>query len=1254
MKKTVLYNLFLTLLLAITACGTHKAYYAKNELDWRKAHSPDSLHLKYSIFLIGDAGKPDTSKQEPTLKLLQKQIYHRESASDTGNTSRKEDIVIFLGDNIYETGMPEPTASDRRLKERRIIEQMNVVKEIKGLKIFIPGNHDWNKSHDGGLAALKRQEDFIEQYLDSADVFLPSNGCAGPIELHPNKDLTLIILDSEWWLDKYDKNLDSDQGCSASTHLEVIQQVQDIVLRNKGKNILLAEHHPLFSNGNHGGYYTPKDYLFPLTLVRDNLYIPLPIIGAVYPLLRQYGISRQDLANKEYQQLKRGLLAVLGEEKNVVIAAGHEHGLQFHRYKDISHIVSGGGSKANPLVKGNDALFAHGDMGFARLNYYDNGQCWVEFWEPEGDGSTGKLMYRTPLYANPSKADVNVFAQKSISYKDSVKFIAAGEQYEAGNFKRKVFGEHYRDSWATPVSVPYLDLNTFAGGLTPVKMGGGNQTTSLQLQGKDKVIYQFRLIDKDPSKLLPEGFSKTLAEDILQDQISSGHPYGALMIPPMARAIGIYYTNPQLVYMPYSSLLGPYIQQIGGKLGIIEAKPDEDVSDFSSFGNAKNAVSTNTMYEKLRDDNDNEVDQRMYLKSRLFDIIIGDWDRHEDQWRWAEFKKDKGAIYRPIPRDRDQAFVKYDGLFPRIVSKLNPYFQSFEKDIANVADLGIGARDLDRNLLTKLTEQDWIDIANEVKTKLTDKVIETAVTRMPPEVAKISGAEITSKLKSRRDQLPDAAREYYKVLSKEVTIAGSDKKEFFHVERSKDATKVTVQKLDKDNKIDKKLYERTFLNTETSEINLYALDGKDSVIVEGSSSNPVKIRVVGGKGNDVINTTADANRTLFYDNTDDYTISEGPNTAIIHSKREWVNDYQPVGWFNYDQSGKVPSINITADDGIFIGLGLHKRHYGFKKDPYSFDQTILGNYAPKTNALTLKYSGDFVSLFARNTDVLVQGLFRGPQNTFNYFGEGNSTNFNNDNIDFYRIRTNTFQSVAYLQHRFTQAFRVGIGPGFEYYEILKTPGRITSQPTFTEISKISGGTRIGSVRSYANVDFVDDDIFPTAGVRWRNEVNFFNEFNQQKNRHLQLKSDLSFYATPNLNFPLTYAIRIGAAHNVGDYSFFQANSLGNSTNAWSLGEDAILRGYRNNRFTGRSYLYENSEVRLKLASLRNYIFTGDIGVTGFFDAGRVYSDLPESGKWHTGYGPGVWINLFRQFIISGSYGFSKEGQYINVTSGFFF
>ena len=1237
------------LLIPFSGCISLKPYYAKSQINWEKSSPPDTSKIKYSVYLVGDAGNPASAKQEPILRLLQQQLYAGDSTlvpGDTTNRSKKEDVVIFLGDNIYEFGMPEPDAADRKEKERRITEQLKVVKNFKGKTIVVPGNHDWRKSRPQGLATLNREEEFVENYLDSADVFLPSNGCPGPVEVQLNNDLVVIVLDSEWWLYKHQKPIAPDNGCTAGSRVEIMEQLRDILLRNKGKNILIAQHHPLFSNGKHGGYYTLKDYFFPLTLVRDWAYFPLPVIGSIYPLMRQYGISREDLANKDYQQLKRGLLSILAEEKNVVMATGHEHALQFNKYGDLNHIISGAGSKSNALAKGNEALFTHGTKGFARINYYDNGQSWLEFWEPEDDGEKGKLVYRTPLYAIPPKGRAEIVEEKQINYSDSVKLIAAGPQYSAPQAKQNLFGEHYRAVWATPVKVKYLDLATYAGGLTPLKMGGGKQTTSLQLQGKDGNVYQFRTVSKDPSTLLPEGFLKTFAEDFFQDQISSAHPYGALIVPDMAKAVGIYHTDPILVYMPYSRLLGPYIQEVGGKLGILEARPDEDVSDFNSFGNARNAISTRKLYEELRDDNDNEVDQQMYLKARLFDILIGDWDRHEDQWRWAEFKKKKGKLYRPIPRDRDQAFSKYDGFLPSLITLMVPDIQNFGYEIKDMGKLSIAARNLDRNFLNKLSREQWKSIAEQMQAKLTDQVIENAVRKMPKEVFDKSGEEIIAKLKSRRNQLAEKADEYYQLLSKEVTVMGSDKKEYFNINSTDEKTLVTIYKIDKDEKAENTIFERSFDPKETRTINLVGLDGRDSITVQGKAPH-IRIRVLGGDGTDSF---SDNSRQVwgkpvkYFDTEEGNTIHKGGNTRLRLSQKPTITEFNER-WFNYGKAAPIPSFDYNPDDGIFIGAGYSLTHFGFRKQPFSYNQTFKASFAPKTHAHSFDYTGTFYSLFKENLDFIFDAAYNGPKYTFNYYGQGNSTPNLGDDIDYYRVRSKNLSFSALLQYRVTEAFRLGIGPGYDHYWVEKPSDKFITAPDFSDQEDIKNPSRFGVIRSYANIDFVDNKVSPATGVRWFNQANYFREITGSRLNFLQLKSDIAFYATPNFSFPVTAAIGIGAATNIGDYKFFQANSLGTNTR---------LRGYRNNRFSGRSYVYNNSELRFKVSNFRNYLFTGNFGLFGFFDAGRVFSDSPEKNNWHTGYGPGIWIDFYNKFLISTGYGISKEGKYFSINSGFAF
>ncbi|MDB5012539.1 MAG: metallophosphoesterase, partial [Daejeonella sp.] len=569
--------------------------------------------------------------------------------------------------------------------------------------------------------------------------------------------------------------------------------------------------------------------------------------------------------------------------------------------------------------------------------------------------------------------------------------------------------------------------------------------------------------------------------------------------------------------------------------------------------------------------------------------------------------------------------------------------QSFESRISDPALLSIAARNLDRNLLNELTRNEWRAIAKGMQKALTDQVIDAAVHKMPAEVYAISGEEISAKLKSRRNQLADVADKYYKILASEVTIAGSDKKEFFNITRSSDSTLVTIFKIDKDETIDKLLYKRNFSNKETNEINLFALSGKDSVTVQGNSS--IKIRVIGGTDPDAIITSNDRGRTLIYDDkNENNTIVPGDKTAIRTSTKPYVNDYA-TEYFTYDQKGKIPALNYNGEDGIFLGAGYSSKHYGFRKEPFSYNQQIAGAYAPKTGAYYVRMFANIYSIFGQNNDLIFKAGYNGPKYTFNYYGEGNSTVNIDDDRNYYRVRTKNFSTSLFYQHRFSKTFQVGIGPGYEYYRIEKPADKFITSDQFPDKADIESPSNYGTLRSYANINFVDDNTLPSSGLRWKNEANLFKGIDVKKDQFLQLKSEISFYGTPNLNIPFTFALRLGGATNIGSYKFFQANALGNNT---------YVRGFRNNRFSGRSYLFENTEVRFKVTNLRNYILTGNIGVFGFFDSGRVFSDNPEGKDWHNGYGPGLWVNLYNKFMVTGSYGLSKEGNYITVKSGFYF
>ena len=140
--------------------------------------------------------------------------------------------------------------------------------------------------------------------------------------------------------------------------------------------------------------------------------------------------------------------------------------------------------------------------------------------------------------------------------------------------------------------------------------------------------------------------------------------------------------------------------------------------------------------------------------------------------------------------------------------------------------------------------------------------------------------------------------------------------------------------------------------------------------------------------------------------------------------------------------------------------------------------------------------------------------------------------------------------------------------------------------------------------------------------------------------------DMRLFASFKSKARIVYAFRLGAGHNFGEFKFPQAQYLGGTEN---------LRGYRKDRFAGRTMVYNNSEIRLKVADFKTYLFPGSFGLFVFNDVGRVWSDQEESEDWHVGNGAGIWISPVRRFVITAAYTRSKEEKGLPlVTLGFQF
>jgi hypothetical protein len=440
--------------------------------------------------------------------------------------------------------------------------------------------------------------------------------------------------------------------------------------------------------------------------------------------------------------------------------------------------------------------------------------------------------------------------------------VVPGPQYARGAVWRIFFGQHYRALWNTPVTVPVLRLATAVpGGLLPLQTGGSYQSHTLRLRARDGREYVLRSVDKDMSAALSPGWKRNLLRGLLKDQTSATQPYGAYPSAFLAEAAGMLHANPRLVYLGPDADLGKFKAAYANALYLLEERPDGDQRQVASFGHSPNVVNSAHMLAALRHNPGSHVPARAYLRARLFDMLVGDWSRREDQWRWASFPQPGRVAYRPVPRDRDQAFFLFDdGLITRLVSWFVPKYQTFRGPIRleNVAGLTTTARALDRTLLTSLSAADFRQVADSVRKALSDNVINQAFGLSPPEVRVAIAARFVPMLRARRNQLPAVAQHYFELLNEEAWLIGTDQSERFTLGSAAGGRLLVRVLARRSGHPDSLLLERTFTVPITKTLNLYGLGGDDQFELRGALPPGIAVRLYPGAGRDAVHTQAGA------------------------------------------------------------------------------------------------------------------------------------------------------------------------------------------------------------------------------------------------------------------------------------------------------------------------------------------------------------------------------------------------------------
>jgi hypothetical protein len=793
--------------------------------------------------------------------------------------------------------------------------------------------------------------------------------------------------------------------------------------------------------------------------------------------------------------------------------------------------------------------------------------------------------------------------------------------YAAGPLKRSVWGAGYRDLWMTPVSVEVLDLTNEAGGLRPLRRVGGQQTRALALEGRDGRSYTFRALVKDSSHLLdffdPQ-LQQSLVVKLLDDLMSAQHPAAELVASGVLDAAGVPGQRWRLVALPDDPVLSEFGREFAGAVGVFGEYPLPAKDSRPGFLGATEILDHLEFYDRL-EAGDAAPDARALLRARLVDVLIGDWDRHRRQWRWA--KTGESPLFTPIPEDRDQAFSRYDGYALSRTRARDPRFQRFGPRYEGIGGLTFNGWDQDRRLLSGFTREDFVDAARELASRVTDEAIEAAARRMPPEWYAVDGKRLVSDLRARRDALPEAAEKYYRHLAGRVDVYLTNRSERVLAARAPEGDmEVTVRALDDAGQAGPVTFHRVFHASETEEVRFYALGGNDTMVVTGGDRGP-RVRMVGGAGDDTLDATG-AGKAKLSD-------SDGRSRAIAAdldgapyrapappTNAPWIpaRDFTRETWL-------APAFSYNADVGLFLGYTFLQERYGFRKTPYASRQRLTAGYAFQQKGGHVEYEGDFRRENSR-LSFDVHG-YASSVEVLRFYGFGNETEATEDQ-KYYRVHANQYVLYPSVRLGFGRGGELHVGPALKY-----TSNDQSRDEYINAVNPYGvGGYAALGAHAVLSWDARDNVVFPRRGVFAAVRGSWFPQAWDVESDFGQVNANVNGYLP--VGRALTLAARAGGKKVFGTYPYMEAAALGQGglDSGVLAAPENTLRGYRARRFAGDEAVFLNGDMRLRISGM-NIGAPGSWGLTAFADTGRVWLEGESSDQWHSSVGGGLWFSWLK-------------------------
>ena len=773
------------------------------------------------------------------------------------------------------------------------------------------------------------------------------------------------------------------------------------------------------------------------------------------------------------------------------------------------------------------------------------------------------------------------------------------------------------------------------------------QAKSLRLIAPDSSEYVFRQVRKT-NLILSDQYRGTIIWYIVRDEGSASHPTGAIAAAPMLGAADVLHPSPRLFFMPDDPLLGEFRKDFGDILGMVEEYPSVPKKG-RAFADADKIIDSDSLLAGINTDPQNRVDARAFLAARMMDLLLGDNDRHPDQWKWARVGKKDATPWEAIPRDRDKVFVSYEGLVMKIAHFALPNLVTFRSKYADPQDLFANAGEFDRRLLGSLDKAVWDSVATSLMQKVTDPVIDNAVRAMPPEYAS-SSREIAVRLKARRNGLRGAADRYYRELWTVADIHGTDADDQATVVRSSDG--IVDVRIQSGNNTP--YFARRFDLGETKEIRIYLHGGNDRATVEGNVRRSIPVRIIGGNGDntlvDLSTVGGKRNPTRFYDvgpvqnvkyarDTVDEKINVDNAFNHYFNRRPWIRAYGKLIPPQRDRgSGIRPVVGVHSQRGlgIYPVIGLARYVYGFRTVPYS--SMTEADVAYATGSGRVRIRGAMDKRF-EGSDIHVPVTAHMSQfEVVQFHGFGNDVPDLRGRL--YDVRQRQWQFNPAVGRSFSPVSDISLGPIVRYTTTDSLGNRFIAQQRPYGFSRFGqAGLRL---KMHLDSRYVSDTLRPRAvlDVTSSGYPGFWDV--------AKAYESVDAWAATFFTFPIAkkpvLALRVGGKKLWGNFPYFDAAFLGGSE---------TFRTEERQRYSGDASLYGSTELRVPIAKFP-FILPLDVGALGFVDAGRVYLNGQSPGGWHTAAGGGFWVGYLNPGTSANVLFTNRRQRRVTTSIGFAF